>query len=127
MTQELIDSSYDWFLGLVAERRAMDDATARRIGDGRIYTGWQAVENGLVDEVGGEEVAIAWLAEAHAVDSELPVTDWVPAYPEIGFAGFVGQALGEATVVAADGLTGKTQQTKRLTLDGLTSVWQPDR
>lgn len=127
VTQELIDSSYDWFLGLVAERRAMDDATARRIGDGRIYTGWQAVENGLVDEVGGEEVAIAWLAEAHAVDSELPVTDWVPAYPEIGFAGFVGQALGEATVVAADGLTGKTQQTKRLTLDGLTSVWQPDR
>jgi protease-4 len=127
VTQELIDSSYDWFLRLVAERRKMDEATARRVGDGRIYTGWQAVENGLVDELGGEEAAIAWLAETHEVDEDLPVTDWVPAYPELGFAGFVGQALGEAAVVAADGLTGKTQQTKRLTLDGLTSLWQPDR
>lgn len=126
-TQDMIDSSYAWFLKLVAERRAMDDATVKRIGDGRIYTGWQAVENGLVDELGGEEAAIAWLSSAHALDEDMPVSDWVPAYPELGFAGFVGRALGEATVVAADGLTGKTQQTKRLTLDGLTSVWQPDR
>lgn len=130
-TQDLIDASYDWFLRLVAERRGMDEATARRVGDGRIYSGWQAVENGLVDQVGGEEVAIAWLSSTHGVDEDLPVTDWEPRYPELGFAGFMGRtmghALGEAALAATDGLTGKTQQAKRLTLDGLTSVWQPDR
>jgi protease-4 len=130
-TQEMIDASYDWFLRLVSERRAMDEATARRLGDGRVYTGWQAVENGLVDQLGGEDVAIAWLSTAHDIDEDLPVTDWDPRYPELGFAGFMGRAMGhafgEAVLVAADDLTGKTQQAKRLTLDGLTSVWQPDR
>ena len=130
-TQDLIDASYDWFLRLVAERRGLDEATARRLGDGRIYSGWQAVENGLVDQLGGEDVAIAWLSTAHDIDEDLPVTDWDPRYPELGFAGFMGRAmghaLGEAVLVAADDLTGKTQQAKRLTLDGLTSVWQPDR
>ncbi len=53
--------------------------------------------------------------------------DWTPAYPDLGMASLTGRALGEAAVTAIDGLTGKTQQAKRLTLDGLTSVWQPDR
>jgi protease-4 len=127
VTKELVDSSYDWFLHLVAERRGMDAATARRLGDGRVFTGWQAVENGLVDEIGSEEQAIAWLAEKHGLDADLPVQTWEPAYPGLGVAGFVGQTLGEAIIVAGEVVAGKTQQTKRLTLDGLTSVWQPDR
>jgi len=127
VTREMIDSSYDWFLRLVAERRKLDDATARTLGDGRVYTGWQAVRKGLVDELGAEEEAIAWLSREHAIDAKLPVRDWTPAYPDLGMASFTGRALGEAAVTAIDGLTGKTQQAKRLTLDGLTSVWQPDR
>ncbi|MBX3491635.1 MAG: signal peptide peptidase SppA [Parvibaculum sp.] len=127
VTKDLIDSSYDWFLHLVIERRGMDEATARRIGDGRVYSGWQAVENGLVDEIGSEEQAIAWLAEAHGLDADLPVQTWQPAYPNLGIAGFAGRTLGEAIIVAGEVVAGKTQQTKRLTLDGLTSVWQPDR
>ncbi|MDZ4382549.1 MAG: signal peptide peptidase SppA [Parvibaculum sp.] len=127
VTQAMLDTSYEWFLRLVAERRNMDAAQARKLGDGRIYSGWQAVENGLVDELGGEEQAIAWLASEHGISETLPVRDWAPEYPDIGVAGFAGRALGEAAVTAIDGLTGKTQQAKRLTLDGLTSVWQPDR
>lgn len=126
VTQAMLDTSYEWFLRLVAERRNMDAAKTKELGDGRVYTGWQAVENGLIDELGGEEQAIAWLASEHGIQEELPVRDWTPAYPELGMAGFAGRALGEATVTAIDGLSGKTQQTKRLTLDGLTSVWQPD-
>ncbi|MDP2123999.1 MAG: signal peptide peptidase SppA [Parvibaculum sp.] len=127
VTKELVDSSYDWFLHLVMERRDMDEAMARRLGDGRVFTGWQAVENGLVDEIGSEEQAIAWLAEEHGLDPDLPVQTWEPAYPSLGIAGFVGRTLGEAIIVAGEVVAGKTQQTKRLTLDGLTSVWQPDR
>src|SRR5690606_24386837 len=76
VTKDLIDSSYDWFLRLVVERRGMDEVTARRIGDGRVYSGWQAVENGLVDEIGSEEQAIAWLSETHGIDADLPVQTW---------------------------------------------------
>lgn len=128
VTREMIDTSYDWFLRLVADRRKMDTATARKLGDGRVYTGWQAVENGLVDALGGEEQAIAWLASEHGISDTLPVEDWTPVYPaDLGWSGFAGRAMGEAAVTAIDGLTGKMQQAKRLTLDGLTSVWQPHR
>lgn len=125
--QEMVDASYDWFLRLVSERRGMDEAAARQIGDGRIFTGWQAVENGLVDALGGEEAAIAWLESERDIAADLPVTDWQPDYPGSGFAGLLGRAAGEAALVTIDGLSGKTQQAKRLTLDGLTSLWQPDR
>ncbi len=127
VTKDLVDSSYDWFLHLVMERRGMDEATARRLGDGRVFTGWQAAENGLVDEIGSEAAAIAWLADAHGLDARLPVQSWQPAYPGLGFAGFAGRMLGETIIVAGEVVAGKTLQTKRLTLDGLTSVWQPDR
>lgn len=126
VTQAMLDTSYDWFLRLVSERRNMDAAKTRELGDGRVYTGWQAIENGLIDELGGEEQAIAWLSSEHGIQEDLPVRDWQPAYPELGMAGFAGRALGEAAVTTIDGLSGKTQQAKRLTLDGLTSVWQPD-
>ena len=126
VTQAMLDTSYEWFLRLVAERRNMDATKAKELGAGRVYTGWQAVENGLIDELGGEEQAIAWLASEHGIHEELPVRDWTPAYPELGMAGFAGRVLGEAAVTAIGGLGGKTQQAKRLTLDGLTSVWQPD-
>lgn len=126
-TQDMVDASYRWFIGLVSEQRGMDEAAARAVGDGRVFTGWQAVENGLVDALGGEEVAIDWLSSEHGIDAELPVNDWQPGYPGSGFSGFLGRAAGEAALVTIDGLSGKTQQAKRLTLDGLTSLWQPDR
>jgi protease-4 len=126
VTRDLIASSYDWFLGLVAERRKLDPATARKLGDGRVYTGFQAVKNGLVDEIGGEEQALAWLAKAHGVNSRLPVETWEPKRPEEGFGFFGAKAMGEAFASGIVALAGKTLQTKTLTLDGLTSVWQAE-
>jgi protease-4 len=125
--QDLISSSYDWFLGLVAERRKLDPATARKLGDGRVYTGWQAVKNGLVDEVGGEDEAIRWLAKARNVNPDLPVEDWAPERPDAGFSPFGSRAAAEVLAETVEVLAGKTLQTKRLTLDGLTSVWHADR
>lgn len=125
-TRDLIASSYDWFLDLVAERRKLDAATARKLGDGRVYTGWQAVENRLVDEIGGEEQAVQWLAKVHNVPANLPVQDWLPERPEDGIGLFGARALGEALATGIAVLAGKTLQSKRLTLDGLTSLWHPD-
>lgn len=126
-TKALIDSSYAWFLGLVKQRRGFDEATARKLADGRVYTGWQAVENGLVDQLGGEEQALAWLTKEKKIEEGLPVYDWKPKRPEDGFAGLTGQVLGTALSSAIESVTGKTLEVKRLTLDGLVSLWHADQ
>lgn len=125
-TRLLIASSYDWFLGLVAERRKLDSATARKLGDGRVYTGWQAVENRLVDEIGGEEQAVQWLAKTRNIPANLPIQDWVPERPEESLGFFGARAAGEAFATGVAALAEKTLQSKRLTLDGLTSLWHPE-
>jgi len=122
--QDMINASYVWFIGLVVDRRGMDEETARTLGDGRVFTGWQALENGLVDAIGGEEVARSWLADEHDVDSEIPTEDWSVS-EDANFSSLTGQALGHAIATAITQISEKTLSTKGLTLDGLVSVWQP--
>ncbi|MDR2132862.1 MAG: signal peptide peptidase SppA [Clostridiales Family XIII bacterium] len=55
--QGLIDEAYDQFTGIVAEERALDLEYVRGLADGRIYTAAQALENGLVDDLGDLETA----------------------------------------------------------------------
>lgn len=126
VTRDLVASSYDWFIGLVAERRKLDTATAKKLGDGRVYTGFQAAKNGLVDEIGGEEQAVAWLAREHKLNPKLPVETWKPKRLDEGYGLFGAKAMGEAFASGIVSLAGKTLQTKTLTLDGLTSVWQAE-
>ena len=54
-----IDRAYTQFLGLVAEGREMNVDQVRAIAGGRVWTGQQASEIGLVDHVGGFSVAVA--------------------------------------------------------------------
>lgn len=126
VTRDLIQSSYDWFLNLVSTRRHMDLAEARKLGDGRVYTGFQAVDNGLVDEIGGEAQAVAWLAKTAHISSTLPVVTREPDRPVDQFGLLGARALGEGFATGIASLAGKTLQTKTLTLDGLTSVWQAE-
>ncbi|MEM6762708.1 MAG: signal peptide peptidase SppA [Pseudomonadota bacterium] len=76
--QSVVDDTYDWFLSLVVDRRKLAEADARRLADGRIFTGHQALEDGLIDEIGGEKVAIAWLQSARNVPRDLPVKTYRP-------------------------------------------------
>lgn len=54
-----IDRAYREFVGLVAEGRDMTPEQAREIAKGRVWTGTQAKERGLVDHLGGFSVAVA--------------------------------------------------------------------
>lgn len=125
-TQAMVDSSYDWFLDLVVDRRGLKEETARTLSDGRIYTGFQALENGLVDAIGGEEVARNWLFDEHEVDQELPTEEWA-VYDETGFGLISSDATANFIVSVLSSVGEKTIAAKGLTLDGLVSVWQPDR
>src|SRR5207244_9832591 len=64
----LVKDSYAWFRGLVKERRGMDDALLEKVADGRVFTGRQAVELKLVDQIGVEKAAYAQLvAELNSI------------------------------------------------------------
>ena len=55
--QSLIDESYAEFVGVIAEGRDLPEERVRELADGRIYSGLQAEELGLVDELGDLETA----------------------------------------------------------------------
>ncbi len=58
MIQVMVNDLYEQFVAVVAEGRKMDAARVRQLADGRIYTGSQAKQLGLVDELGNMYDAI---------------------------------------------------------------------
>ena len=68
--QELIDTSYGQFVETVAQARKLEVDTVKSFADGRIFTGQQALELGVVDRLGTEEEARCWLAELVGLDPE---------------------------------------------------------
>src|SRR5207244_2866783 len=74
--EALVKDSYDWFRGMVRERRKMDDETLQRVTDGRVFTGRQGLELKLVDQIGNEQTAVDWLAKEKGLKPDTPVRDW---------------------------------------------------
>ena len=68
--QALIDSSYGQFIGVVARGRQLEPEAVRGFADGRVFTGEQALEYGLVDRLGTEEDARCWACELAGLDPE---------------------------------------------------------
>ncbi len=68
--QQLIDTSYQQFVQTVAEGRNLAVETVKTFADGRIFTGQQAVELGIVDRLGTEEDARRWAAELAGLDPD---------------------------------------------------------
>ena len=75
MIRAMILDSYDWFVGLVDERRPLTRAEVTALADGSIFTGRQALDKKLVDALGGETEAVDWLA-TKGVDGKLKVVEW---------------------------------------------------
>ena len=74
--EAIIVDSYAWFKGLVKDRRHMTDAQLASVDDGRVFTGRQGVGLKLVDELGNEKTALAWLAKEKHVPANTPVRDY---------------------------------------------------
>lgn len=90
--QELIDVSYSQFVQTVAEGRQLPVETVRNFADGRIFTGQQALELGVVDRLGTEEDARRWAAELVGLDP-----DKTPCYTFEEKKPFVNKLLGSQT------------------------------
>ena len=59
--EETVQESYRWFKGLVGERRNLKDEALAKVADGRVFTGRKALELKLIDALGSEPEAVAWL------------------------------------------------------------------
>ncbi|WP_114388923.1 signal peptide peptidase SppA [Notoacmeibacter marinus] len=126
--RRVVDDIYEWFVGLVAERRPLSVDETRRLADGSVYSGRQAIANKLVDALGGEDAAVEWL-ESKGVEKDLAIVEWKPK-DEYRFLGVPLGMAGEGPLDVLDRLPLPLigQWFKRqLMLDGVMAVWQPSR
>lgn len=128
MIERLVDSTYQWFVALVAERRQMPEAEVRRLADGAVFSGRQGLDNRLVDALGGEAEIRRWFESEHGLDPDLAIVEreperegsmfWPLAGARASLLGFLG--LDPQAASLPDALRRSTGQ-----LDGLLSLWQP--
>lgn len=74
--QGMVDELYNQFVAVVAEGRHMDPAKVRQLADGRIYTGSQAKELGLVDELGTMYDAIDCAAQLAGIQGKPEIKEY---------------------------------------------------
>jgi protease-4 len=129
--ESIIKDSYAWFKGMVQDRRHLSDAELQAVDDGRVFTGHQAIDLKLIDELGDERVAIAWLAKEKSVDGKLPVRDYELSdrFGDLPFlhAAVVAMldATGLATLARRFEDWGAVAEVERFNLDGLLALWHP--
>ena len=109
-----IESGYQMFVRMVAESRKMDKSQVLKLADGRVFTGSQALQQGLIDAIGSESDAILWLQEAFGVDKSLPVKDISLKPQPSKFDAFLTRMFG-------DGKLGAMFNSGQ----GLMAIWKP--
>jgi protease IV len=128
--EAIVLDSYAWFKGLVKDRRSMDDAQLASVADGRVFTGRQGVGLKLVDGLGNEQTALAWLQKEKNVPANTPVRDYAlePRFTEFSFlhlASWGFEAVGLRALAQRLEEWGAVQAVERLNLDGLLALWHP--
>lgn len=113
--QGVIGDMYDQFVGMVVAGRKLPEDKVRALADGRVFTGRQALAAGLVDAIGGEQEARAWLAAEKQVSGDLPIRD------------LETRGRAERLIGAAWNGVAKTVVSEWLGVDGLRLLWQPSR
>ncbi|PZU92993.1 MAG: signal peptide peptidase SppA [Pseudanabaena sp.] len=78
LLQNLLQSTYQEFINDVSKGRKMDLEVVRNLADGRLFTGRQAKENKLIDELGTQDQAIADLRGLARKKFDLPESSELP-------------------------------------------------
>jgi len=111
--QNVVLDLYGLFVGMVKDRRKLSAAKTRKLADGRVFTGRQALKNGLLDAIGGEAEARQWLAKQREIALKLPVRDVGVRHLSESWRELFGEIIGKIVF------------SERLRLDGPISVWHP--
>jgi protease-4 len=128
--ESIVLDSYAWFKGLVQARRKMSDAELAAVADGRVFTGRQAVPLRLIDGIGNEKTALAWLEKEKKVPANTPVRDISlrPRFSELSFLHVAAWGFDAVGLSAASRWLrewGADTAIERLNLDGLLALWHP--
>jgi protease IV len=128
--EAIVRDSFVWFKGLVKDRRKMDEGEVARVADGRVFTGRQGLGLKLVDSLGNEKTARAWLEKEKKVPADTPVRDYAlqPRFSELSFlhvAAWTFEAVGLSAVAHRIEEWSAVQAVERLNLDGLLALWHP--
>jgi len=107
--REVMMDAYRWFRDLVGERRGLEGEALRSAANGRVFTGRQALELGLIDEIGGSTEARRWL-EDQGVDLGLPLRRVEPEPEDLP----LWRRLLEMRLPGAEVLTAATAPAPRL-------------
>lgn len=108
-----VEDAFEWLVALVAERRGFERAQVLRLADGRVYTGGQALEVDLIDQIGEEHDALVWLDDTHNIQPGLGILDWsISPWDEIWR-------------IEPDSLVLRLLGRHDISLRGLISLWAP--
>ena len=122
LTQKIVDETFLWFLDLVKERRKIGDTVISQVSDGRIFTGRQALELNLIDEIGGNQEAKFWLNENKDISTELEVL----IYDQNKSTNFIELSVAKImdyfNITSSYGDRLKTNLSL-ISIDGLLSIW----
>lgn len=113
MMQTVVGDLHTMFVDMVKERRNFSAERALALADGRIFSGRQALDEGLIDAIGTENDARDWLATSHQIDKDLEIRNIHETEDE------------ELWRRAVSGVVGKVLFSERLNLDGVISLWHP--
>lgn len=127
----IVMDSYEWFRGLVRNSRKLDGPALERVTDGRVFTGRQALELRLIDELGNEKTALAWLEREKGISATTPVRDYrlSPRFSDLSFLHLAAVSL--LDTAGLNGLARRIEESaafaavERLNLDGLLALWHP--
>lgn len=97
--QVLIDEANDWFRELVSDRRDLRGAALEEVATGGVFSGRMAIENGLIDEIGGQAEALSYLESVDPGLATLQVEPWSISEEDEGIAGIFGKIPGSELVL----------------------------
>jgi protease-4 len=124
----IIQDSYTWFKGIVQDRRHLNDSQLQTAADGRVFTGHQAVDLKLIDELGDERTALAWLGKEKSIDTKLPVRDY-DLHSRLSDLTFLhAAALALLNAVGLNTVAERLEWSMAMqgfNLDGLLALWHP--
>jgi protease IV len=105
LLKDFVDRLHQQFVSAIAEGRQLDLAKVQALADGRIYTGEDAKEIGLVDRIGNLEDAVEWAGRLAGIEGKI-----VAVYPPQKKMSIL-RLLSESTLKNLLGLVSRPQMT----------------
>lgn len=113
--QDVVDDFFQTFVSMVAERRKLPREEVLKLADGRVFTGNQALRHKMIDAIGSEDDAVAWLEAERKLPKNLEIREAEPEKDEL--PGWVDRLAGTVMQKIMPTASGK--------LDGLVAIWHP--